>query len=83
MRCHYYSDGYCFYNGDTGEECDRIEFGTNKEIRHGYCPKEATKRELKEHANYLESPGKLENSNEIEGNTSESKETSENEERCS
>lgn len=48
MRCSYYCNGYCFWNGDTGEVCDKIAFGTHKRIKDGYCPKEASDRELEE-----------------------------------
>lgn len=50
MRCSYYCDGYCFWNGDTGEVCDKIAWGTHKAIKDGYCPKEESDRELEEQA---------------------------------
>ncbi len=40
MKCGYYCNGYCFWNGDTGEVCDKIAYGTHKRIKDGYCPKE-------------------------------------------
>lgn len=53
MKCGYYCDGYCFWNGDTGEVCDKIAYGTHKRIKDGYCPKEQNDRELEEHAEWL------------------------------
>lgn len=53
MKCSYYCDGYCFWNGDTGEVCDKIAYGTHKCIKDGYCPKEQNDRELEEHANAI------------------------------
>lgn len=53
MKCGYYCNGYCFWNGDTGEVCDKIAYGTHKRIKDGYCPKEQNDRELEEHANAI------------------------------
>lgn len=40
-KCSYFCDGYCFWNGDTGEVCD-----TYNNAHDGYCPKEENDREL-------------------------------------
>lgn len=53
MKRGYYCNGYCFWNGDTGEVCDKIAYGTHKRIKDGYCPKEQNDRELEEHANAI------------------------------
>ena len=53
MKCGYYCNGYCFWNGDTGEVCDKIAYGTHKRIKAGYGPKEQNDRELEEHANAI------------------------------
>lgn len=53
MKCSYYCDGYCFWNGDIGEVCDKIAYGTHKRIKDGYCLKEQNDRELEEHANAI------------------------------
>lgn len=42
-RCHYYCNGYCFWNGDTGEVCD-----TGNNSHEGYCPMAESDRELEE-----------------------------------
>lgn len=42
-RCHYYCNGYCFWNGDTGEVCD-----TGNNSHEGYCPVVESDRELEE-----------------------------------
>lgn len=44
-KCHYFCDGYCFWNGDIGEVCD-----TNNNSHDGYCPMAESDRELEEHA---------------------------------
>lgn len=43
-RCYYYCDGYCFWNGDTGEVCD-----TDNNRHDGYCPMRESDKELEEH----------------------------------
>lgn len=56
-HCYYYCDGYCFWNGDTGEVCDT---GDNR--HDGYCPLLESKKELEEHAKaILEEKEKNEN----------------------
>ncbi len=55
MKCSNYCDGYCFYHGDTGEVCDKIEWGTMKKIKDGYCPREEDNRRAEEMAkDYIE-----------------------------
>ena len=53
MKCSYYCNGYCFWNGDTGAVCDKIAYGTHKCIKDGYCPKGQNDKELEEHAEWL------------------------------
>lgn len=48
MSCSYYCNGYCFWHGDTGEVCDKMEFGSRKRRNDGYCPAEENDRELEE-----------------------------------
>lgn len=48
MKCSNYCDGYCFYHGDTGEVCDKIEWGTHRKIKDVYCPMEKDNEELEE-----------------------------------
>lgn len=47
-KCNFYCDGYCFWDGDTGEVCD-----TDNNSHDGYCPKEESDRELQEHADFI------------------------------
>ena len=44
-RCYYFCEGYCFWNGDTGEVCD-----TNNNQHDGYCHMEESSKELEEYA---------------------------------
>ncbi len=53
MRCYYYCNGYCFWNGDTGEVCDKIMFGTHRRRKDGYCPREESDRELEKIADLI------------------------------
>lgn len=51
--CYNYCDGYCFYHGDTGEVCDKIQQGTLKHRKDGYCPMEVDNVELEEQADAI------------------------------
>lgn len=48
-KCNHYCNGYCFYNGDTGEICD-----TDNNQYDGYCPKADDEKILNEYADFLE-----------------------------
>ena len=48
-HCYYYCDGYCFWNGDTGEVCDTLD-----NSHDGYCPMVESDRELEELAAQME-----------------------------
>ena len=41
ILCSYFCNGYCFWNGDSGEVCDTLN-----NSREGYCPMEESNLEL-------------------------------------
>lgn len=44
-HCPYYTDGYCFWNDDSGRVCDTDD----GRFTDGYCPQEDDDRYLEKH----------------------------------